>query len=385
MDARKIQYYSSYATVKTRGTTEKSSYMTIHKARVRIPGFEYLTEEEKERKKLLRQIMKDYAASTEEKEVDERFASSIARSRSAVVQLAANNEWEYFVTLTLSRDSAEFDAFNLDTVKKKLLQFLTDYARRSGKGYGFKYLLIPERHLDGAFHFHGLMMGINPDDLFVNKNGYLDFRPYAERFGHFSFGRDAKEHPEVVGDSMSLGKIRDLQKTASYISKYISKTMFESFDSAETYYEPGSHLYFVSKRLKKDKLEVKGEPLCGIADFVGVEVYDSEFCAKIPLESAEQGISLIRKFETAKFKTGVNIPNNLTEKQKKYLKNKQEIREHKQFYEKLYGRDSVQAVLRAWHEGRAVEEYWEELTPVEVRAIERMFIRLDEYIQQKLK
>ena len=64
---------------------------------------------------------------------------------------------------------------------------------------------MPEFHKDGAIHFHGLLY-IDEKELIENDNGYLTWLRYQNRFGY-----------------ISLSKILNKEKTANYISKYLSK------------------------------------------------------------------------------------------------------------------------------------------------------------------
>ena len=68
----------------------------------------------------------------------------------------------------------------------------------------FKYILITEKHKDGAFHFHGLMKGMG--ELYINNEGYLSCKYFDDRLGFNSFS-----------------KIKDYNKCCNYITKYITK------------------------------------------------------------------------------------------------------------------------------------------------------------------
>lgn len=75
---------------------------------------------------------------------------SRARARAAVRDIARCNRFDYFFTWTL--DPRMIDRYDADTVKKALLTFLKNLSRRKG----FRYVIVPEYHKDGAIHFHGL-------------------------------------------------------------------------------------------------------------------------------------------------------------------------------------------------------------------------------------
>ena len=78
---------------------------------------------------------------------------SMRRARAKLRRLALANDFEYFVTLTL--DPAKIDRYDGAAVTKALGRWCDNMVRR----HGLRYILVPERHKDGAFHFHGFMAG----------------------------------------------------------------------------------------------------------------------------------------------------------------------------------------------------------------------------------
>jgi hypothetical protein len=78
---------------------------------------------------------------------------SMRRARAKLRRLALANGFDYFVTLTL--DPAKVDRYDGAAVVKILGQWCDNMVRR----HGLRYILVPERHKDGAFHFHGFMAG----------------------------------------------------------------------------------------------------------------------------------------------------------------------------------------------------------------------------------
>ena len=77
---------------------------------------------------------------------------SLSRTRRNIRELALCNDFDYFCTLTVN--SAKCDRYSLDDVQDNLRKCLRNIRNNSDN---FKYLIITEKHLDGAFHFHGLM------------------------------------------------------------------------------------------------------------------------------------------------------------------------------------------------------------------------------------
>ena len=74
-----------------------------------------------------------------------------ARRRAAqrVYDYAMCNDFKYFVTLTLDKD--KIDRYDMGVITKTMGRWLDNHVRR----HGLKYVLVPERHQDGAVHFHG--------------------------------------------------------------------------------------------------------------------------------------------------------------------------------------------------------------------------------------
>ena len=92
---------------------------------------------------------------------------SMRRARAKLRRLALANGFDYFVTLTL--DPAKIDRYDGAAVTKALGRWCDNMVRR----HGLRYILVPEQHKDGAFHFHGFMAGsgLKADDSGVEWDG----------------------------------------------------------------------------------------------------------------------------------------------------------------------------------------------------------------------
>ena len=160
-----------------------------------------------------------------------RSADNICRARSRVRELAFCNSWEWFVTITLNPDKQ--DRTDLGRLKTRWNQALKDYAVKYGARP--RYMMIPEHHKDGrAWHLHGLMSGLCPESMERNPNGYRDIPFFRRRFGW-----------------TSLSPIKDRERCASYVTKYITKDLGSV--------ESGKHLFFASKGLNGATLLFQGD------------------------------------------------------------------------------------------------------------------------------
>lgn len=170
---------------------------------------------------------------------DQKLKNNLSRARSMVLQYALCNPWDYFFTGTI--DKTKYDRFDLGVYASALSQWIRD--RRKEYGTQIQYLLVPERHKDGAWHIHGLLANIPEDKLsrFIPgvhpqrlvDGDYWDWSDYRKKFGF-----------------CSIGLIRDPVGCSFYISKYISKHLDSDNCDCDAL---GRHLYFHSRPLSTAK------------------------------------------------------------------------------------------------------------------------------------
>jgi len=153
------------------------------------------------------------------------------------------NDFDYFIHPTLSAE--KYDRYDLDKFKKDMSQFIRNYRKKYNTNV--QYVLIPEKHKDGAWHMHGFLKGVSPEQLRsftldeilpdyirdkLKKNEILcDWPEYSKKFGW-----------------IVVEPIRHKERCAKYMTKYISKSMSNTID------ELGAHLYYASKGLKTAEL-----------------------------------------------------------------------------------------------------------------------------------
>lgn len=193
---------------------------------------------------------------------DGRAASNVSRARSRVRELAACNDWQYFATLTL--DEGKQDRFDRQAWKKALGVWVGNYNKRYGAH--LQYLIVPERHKNGAWHAHALFGGIAPESLVRNEYGYLDMPYYAHRFGF-----------------ISLDPIRDKARCSSYIAKYITK----EYANAD-FLEKNERMFYSSQGLQGKQTFVR----CSGLYPVGSE-WESEHCAIRWCKSIEEAYAFV--------------------------------------------------------------------------------------------
>lgn len=172
---------------------------------------------------LKKSSFKEKTPENQQKIDEENLERSLRRTQKELSDLIECNDFDFFGTLTTSPH--KINRYDDELVKTTLTKWLNNQRRHSPN---FIYILVPERHKDGALHFHVLI---------GNFNGKMA-----------DSGRKWLGEPIFNLSSYSLGfsnftKIRDKSKTANYCRKYITK------DLATT--ENQKRRYWRSKNLKK--------------------------------------------------------------------------------------------------------------------------------------
>lgn len=132
---------------------------------------------------------------------------SATRARSKLRRLALANGFDYFVTLTIASD--KLDRYDGAAIVKKLNTWCDNMVRR----HGLRYILIPEQHRDGAWHFHGFMAG---EGLKAVDSGV--------RWD----GREVYNLPQwKLGFSTAQRLYGDYHAAVGYCCKYIGKQQYQ--------------------------------------------------------------------------------------------------------------------------------------------------------------
>jgi hypothetical protein len=193
----------------------------------------------------------------ENEKIGDKFESNVIRAKSKVIEYGLCNSFDMFITATL--DSKKYDRYNLEKFRKNFTQFIRNQKRLTGRD--LIYVLIPEPHQDGAWHFHGLVGGWDwqelkkfekdkhPDKLV--EGGFRYDPKILERFGYNSFA-----------------KIKSQTAVAKYITKYITK------DITISNMVLGSHIYYASNGLKGADIVAQG-----VVSEIKTKIdFENEFC-----------------------------------------------------------------------------------------------------------
>lgn len=170
-----------------------------------------------------------------------KLAASVSRTRKVILEYALCNPWEHFCTFTISGE--KYDRDDLKRWGDSFKQWIRDQRKR---GLDIKFLLVPERHKDGAWHMHGFFSGVSSELVSFrserkqglkvpNKlaNGdFYDWPAYRNKFGFCSFA-----------------PIRNPVASGFYVLKYLTKDMCTASLGV------GLHLYYYSRGLNRSTVQ----------------------------------------------------------------------------------------------------------------------------------
>ena len=134
---------------------------------------------------------------------EESMARAVRRARAKVRRMALANEFRWFVTLTL--DEKRIDRYDSQIIVKRLCQWCSNQVKRRG----LRYILVPERHKDGALHFHGFFS----DALEAVPSGHKD------KAGHMIYNFPGW----TLGFTAGIELYGDYASAVGYVCKYIGK------------------------------------------------------------------------------------------------------------------------------------------------------------------
>lgn len=132
---------------------------------------------------------------------------SMNRTIKKIYHFARSNVWEWFFTLTF--DPKKVDSFCYEDCTKYLSKWLNNLRRSCPN---LRYLVVPEKHKSGRFHFHGLFAGCANidfvDSCHKTKDGDIIYNIGSYRLGWSTATR-----------------VKDNSRVTKYLSKYISKDL----------------------------------------------------------------------------------------------------------------------------------------------------------------
>jgi hypothetical protein len=161
------------------------------------------------------------------------------RAKDKIYDYAMSNTFTQFATFTFDKTKVN-DRYDYVELKERLTKYINNFKHKN-KCKDLKYLIVPEQHKDGAWHFHGLFSEhIEP---FLTKTDYTNKKGRA--IHRTSKGKRLyriDKYKYNLGFN-TFSKIDSHEKVSNYITKYITKDMCLQI--------PHARRYFGSKNLDK--------------------------------------------------------------------------------------------------------------------------------------
>lgn len=211
----------------------------------------------------------------------ENVKRAVRRAKQNLRDLALCNDMRYFVTLTL--DQAVVDRYDMKEITRRLNAWCSNQVQRCG----LAYVLVPERHKDGAVHFHGFVN----DAVEVVNSGTLSV-PWDKKPRR---PRDEQERAEwlakggkvvynlpawPLGFTTAIELYGDPVAAVNYCCKYVGKQQGHDSDHAALPEKIGGRWFYHGGC--RNRPEVRFADV----DFDEVALHDSAFAWEVPAAGA---------------------------------------------------------------------------------------------------
>lgn len=149
-----------------------------------------------------------------ESEPDKERSQKVSRSRAVqtVYDICRSNEWTWFLTLTFNPE--KIDSFDYDECVKAIVLFTLKLRRK-----GIQYVIVPEQHESGRWHFHGLLYDLDgclPVSRAFSKSGRAIIDESGRQVYNCTIYDNGFSTVTEIGNSV---------KASGYLCKYISKSL----------------------------------------------------------------------------------------------------------------------------------------------------------------
>lgn len=182
-----------------------------------------------ERLHILRLLL-DFGVSLSDEELgilryhdEQNLLNSVRRTKRKIMELARCASWSLWCTLTF--DPKKIDRYDFKLCSKRMREWLQ--WQRKQYAPDLQFLVVPETHKDGAWHFHALLGNIGSMELTssgkytINNQEIFNLSGWKWGFTSACF---------IDSDTESLARI------ASYVSKYMTKECYQLAVGAHRYY-----------------------------------------------------------------------------------------------------------------------------------------------------
>ena len=185
----------------------------------------------------------------ENAEEPDYLQKSINRTKTKISDYVLCNNFSHFATFTfdpsnpkVNGEENRHDFKKMSSLFKKWLNTeQVNHFRRHG--HKFKYLIVPERHKNGAWHFHALLENYKneTENFYTRKNNYITVSELKSK-------KKDKNRKFIVRYKLGrseIAPIKDKTKMSSYIKKYITKELIQ---------DKNAKRYWSSRNLKQPEI-----------------------------------------------------------------------------------------------------------------------------------
>ena len=124
---------------------------------------------------------------------------------------------------------------------------------------GVTYVILYEKHKDGAYHFHGLLGNVTAKQLKLDNSGIVQNGKTVYNITAWKYGFS------------TVTEIENIEKTKSYVTKYLTKADLDiDFRGKKRYYASRNLL-----RPKVTKTQIDGH----VADLIDTSSFDVQFAS----------------------------------------------------------------------------------------------------------
>lgn len=174
---------------------------------------------------------------------------SINRTKTKISDYVLCNNFSHFATFTFdpknSKVKSEENRHDFQKMSSLLKNWLkteqVNHFRRHGRK--FRYLIVPERHKNGAWHFHALLEGYQneTEGFYTRKNKYITVSELKKT----KKDKNRKFITRYTLGRSEIAPIKDKTKMSSYIKKYITKELIQ---------DKNAKRYWASRNLKTPEI-----------------------------------------------------------------------------------------------------------------------------------
>lgn len=192
-----------------------------------------------------------FLTNEENDEEKDYLEKSINRTKTKISDYILCNNFTHFITFTFdpknSKVKTEENRKDLLKMSKLLITWINSEQINHFRlhGHRFKYLIVPERHKNNAWHFHAVFEDYKNEieDFYSSKNKYLTVDEIRSK------NKKPKNQrgflPRYTLGRSEIAPIKDKTKMSNYIKKYITKDLIN---------EKYKKRYWCSKNLKTPEI-----------------------------------------------------------------------------------------------------------------------------------